>query len=165
MARTVYQYRPINDTPDQAIGISLPFNKASAKRLVSDNYASGSSGAGSVFNQTFTTEEQSISNLKNLLLTRKGERLMQPNFGTSINDSIFQPNTRLLVDELQESLSNDIEFWLPYIVINDIDVLRNEQQNAVNIRLNFRVSELGANRVINILITENELTLSDVGDV
>ena len=163
MSRTIYQYQPINETPDQAIGISLPFNKSSARRLVSGNYASGSIGAGSVFNSTFTTEEQVISNLKNLLLTRKGERLMQPNFGTNIQDSLFQPNTRLLVEELKSSITDDITFWLPYIEIIDIDVIRSTDNNAINIQLQFRVSDLGANQVINVLVTENELILSDVG--
>jgi len=165
LSRPIYQYQPINDTPDQAIGISLPFNKPSSKRTVSGNYASGSLGAGSVFVQTYTTEAQAISNLKNLLLTRKGERLMQPNFGTDIYRSIFEANTSTLVDNLKESLSDDIALWLPYIILNNIDILRNIDKHAINISLEFRVSELGANRVINVLATENQIILSDVGDV
>ena len=163
MSRPIYRYQPINETPDQAIGISLPFNVSAAKRNVNSNYASGSLGAGSVFAQTFTTEEQAISNLKNLLLTRKGERLMQPNFGTNIQDSLFQPNTRILVDELKSSITNDITFWLPYLEIFDIDIIRSLDNNAINITLEFRVSDVGANQVINILVTESELLLSDVG--
>ena len=34
------------------------------------------------FSQAFNSFEQAKSNLKNLLLTRKGERIFQPNFGT-----------------------------------------------------------------------------------
>ena len=67
MARTVYQYKPINDTPDIAVGITLPFNTDGNTRSVGQNYASGSKGAGSVFALSYTTEDQALSNLKNLV--------------------------------------------------------------------------------------------------
>jgi len=159
LARTIYQYQPINETPDQAIGISLPFNKAAAKRDVSDNYADNARSAGSAFSLTYTTEEQAISNLKNLLLTRKGERMMQPNFGTNIYDSLFEPNTEFLIDDLKNSLTEDIELWLPYIVLNRIDAIRNEHD--INLRIVFQVSETGANLVINVLADENNLVTSE----
>lgn len=160
MARPIYQYQPLNEVPDQAIGISLPFNKSAAKRNVNTNYASGSLGAGSVFAQTFTTEEQAVSNLKNLLLTRKGERIMQPNFGTSIYDSLFEANTDTLLNSVKSSVRDDIEFWLPYIILDNIDAIRSEHR--MDLRLHFRTSENGANLVINVLATENDLVTSDV---
>ena len=160
MARTIYQYQPINETPDQALGISLPFNTAAAKRNVDTNYASGSLSAGSVFAQTFTTDEQSISNLKNLLLTRKGERIMQPNFGTTIFDSLFESNTDALINNLKSSLRDDIEFWLPYIILDRIDAIRTDHR--IDLRLHFRTSENGANLVINVLADENNLVTSEV---
>lgn len=160
MSRTIYQYQPIDEAPDQAVGISLPFNKAASKRNVNTNYASGSLSAGSVFAQTFTTDEQAISNLKNLLLTRKGERLMQPNFGTNIYDSLFEANTDTLVNNVKSSLRDDIEFWLPYIILDEIDAVRNNHR--LDLRLHFRTSENGANLVINILADENNLVTSDV---
>ena len=48
---------------------------------------------GRFFNTSRTTEEQAVSNYVNLLLTRKGERLMQPQFGIGIQDFLFEPNT------------------------------------------------------------------------
>ena len=159
MNRPIYQYQPLNDSPDQAIGVSLPFNKSAAKRNVDTNYASGSLNAGSVFAQTFSTEEQAISNLKNLLLTRKGERVMQPNFGTAIYDSLFEANTDTLLQNLKSSIRDDIEFWLPYIIIDDIDAVRSDHR--IDLRLHFRTSENGANLVINVLASENNLVTSD----
>ena len=160
MARTVYQYKPINDTPDIAVGITLPFNTDGNTRGVGQNYASGSNGAGSVFALSYTTEDQALSNLKNLLLTSKGERIMQPEFGTRIRSSVFEQNTDQLQDVLSTSLQDDIEFWLPYIVINSIDVIQNEHN--VNIAIHFKVTETGANLVINVLASENQLILSNI---
>lgn len=160
MARTVYQYKPINDNPDVAVGILLPFNKAAGGRNDTLNYSSGSFGGGSVFAQSYSTEQQAISNLKNLLLTGKRERLMQPDFGTRIRESLFEQNTEQLSDFLSSSLTDDIELWLPYIVINSIDVVRDE--HTIIIRLEFRVTEFGANLVINVLASENAIILSEV---
>jgi len=51
-----------------------------------DSYAYGITlplgrGETGFFQQAFVSFEQAKSNLKNLLLTKKGERIMQPNFG------------------------------------------------------------------------------------
>ena len=49
-----------------------------------------------------------------------------------------------LIDTLRE----DINFWLPYIIIDDIVVEANFDSNRVRIELSFRVTEQGANRQI-----------------
>ena len=161
MARTIYQYRPINTLPDKAIGVTLPFNKSSVSRKdETANYAEQSNGVG-VFNSSYSTEAQSISNLKNLLLTIKGERVMQPRFGTMIYSLIFEQNTDDLAAELDATLREDIAYWLPYIVINDIEILQVRDEYSILIRLHFQVTTSGANRVINILASENSLQIPE----
>ena len=85
-----YRYNPLDFEPDVAVGVLLPFNGDAPGRTFNQNYASGSVSGASVFAQSYSTEDQAISNLKNLLLTRKGERFMQPDFGTRIFDSLFE---------------------------------------------------------------------------
>ena len=176
MSRPIYQYQPINDAPDVSIGILLPMNKSADKyqnelnaiKGTSDDpngpiqgqqYNSKPKSGGSVFALSYTTEDQAISNLKNLLLTSKGERIMQPEFGTFIRNSIFEQNTETLVEILRESITSDINRWLPYILINSIDINRRIDQNAIDFSLKFRVGKRGANRIINILAQENEITI------
>ena len=110
MARDLqeYKYNPLDFEPDVAIGVPLPFNGSSPGRTHNQHYASGSQDGSGVFAQTYSTEDQAISNLKNLILTRKGERFMQPDFGTDIYDSLFEQSTEELEDRLQEGLSADI---------------------------------------------------------
>jgi len=160
--RPIYKYEPNNSNPDKAIGILLPFNKAADGRNDQQNYSSGSVGGGGVFDSSYSTEEQSISNLRNLLLTIKGERVMQPTFGTEIRASLFEPNTIELKETLDLSLREDIGKWLPYIKIDTIDIVSNINQYSISIRINYRVSEHGANRVIIILANENEILVESV---
>ena len=68
MARAIYQYKLINDTPDQAIGVILPFNKGAQGFGASQHYASGSMNGKGVFESSYTTKDAVITNLKNLKL-------------------------------------------------------------------------------------------------
>ncbi len=133
--RKEYFYNPLDLNKDVAVGITLPFGKSSG-----------------LFNLSYTTEEQSISNLKNLLLTRKGERVFQPNFGSNIPSLLFEQMNSSLEVNLEQSLRDDIGFWLPYIVIDDILIQPDFDRNLVRIELSFRVTERGANTQIIIFV-------------
>jgi phage baseplate assembly protein W len=86
---------------------------------------------------------------------------MQPNFGTDIYDSIFEQNTEVLADNLKSGLEEDINYWLPYITLINVDVSRDlRNENALNIRIVFRVTNVGANLVINVLAQENTIIVS-----
>ena len=89
-----------------AYGITLP-----AKR--------GNTG---YFEQAFTSFEQAKANLKNLLLTAKGERVMQPEFGTGLQSLLFEPMDDMFEDKLQDVITQTVSYWLPYINIEQIDV-------------------------------------------
>tara|TARA_B100001057_G_scaffold493084_1_gene586857 strand:+ start:1182 stop:1619 length:438 start_codon:yes stop_codon:yes gene_type:complete len=133
--RKEYFYNPIDFNKDVAVGIKLPFGKKNG-----------------LFSQSYTTEEQAISNLKNLLLTRKGERPFQPEFGSDVYSLLFENMSLDLDDRLKNTLSADIRFWLPYIVIDNIDVEIEHDRNFVRIELRFRVTEQGANKQIILFI-------------
>ena len=44
-----------------------------------------------IFPVNYTTLSQAKDNLRNLILTRKGERLMQPEFGCDVWKTLFEP--------------------------------------------------------------------------
>lgn len=143
MARTEYRYKPLDLDNDKAIGIQLPFN-----------YKKG------LFKLSYTTEEQAISNLKNLILTNKGERFGQPNLGTDLRKFLFENNTQTLGKRIRENLYADIGYWLPYIKIEDIIVdvgsVDGIEGHALKITFHFSVTEQGANQIINILVTTRD---------
>ena len=162
MARPIYQYKPNNDTPDIAIGVLLPLNKNAAKRAIGSEYSASAGNGLGVFESSYTTREAVVSNLKNLLLTSKGERYMQPNFGTNIRSVLFENNTSVIRDILVDSIEEDIKYWLPYVNLTDIDVKPSADRHSLNVRLSFFITTIGANLVINILASENEFTVTEV---
>lgn len=92
-----------------------------------DSYAYGITlpikrGNTGYFEQAFTSFEQAKANLKNLLLTAKGERVMQPEFGTGLQSLLFEPMDDTFENRLQDVITQTVSYWLPYINIEEIDV-------------------------------------------
>lgn len=115
-----------------------------------------------IFNMSYTTEEQAISNYINLLLTKRGERYMQPNYGVGLWWYVFDPNTLSRRIFLQDQIEEQSALWLPYIDNKLIEVNTsesvNDQGHAMNIRIVFSATNQGANRTISVF-TEAERTL------
>ena len=134
--RKEYRVNPLDLKKNKAIGVQLPL------------------GGDPLFKLSYTTEEQAISNLKNLILTRKGERPFQPEFGSDVYSLLFEQMSSTLSSDLENSLRADIKFWLPYIIIDDVNTTSLEDSNRVEISLKVRVTENGANTQITIFVTE-----------
>jgi len=117
----VYENITNNLSSDTGIGVSL-------------------SNLDSVFSTVYTPQQQVHENLKTLLLTRIGERYMQPTYGTRLLEIIFQPNTYELKPEIEDILVESINFWLPYILIDSIDITTAEDDP--NLPYQIRVSIL-----------------------
>lgn len=125
----------------QGIGVKIPI------RLGDTGY----------FEQTFTTIENARSNLFNLLLTRRGERPMQPLFGLDLRRHLFEQNTGDFSGILQQSIQQAINFWLPFIIIENIDINEDPEvidANRVEISLTFSI-EQAPNRHETIILEFN----------
>lgn len=110
---------PLDFQPDVAIGLDLPIMQ--------------SSGAG--FKLNYTTLDQAVANAKNLLLTNKGERIMQPDFGCDLRNTVFENITDSLTLTIESVIKASFDYWLPYIFINDIQVIQYQDQNQITINL------------------------------
>lgn len=97
------------------------------------------------FNQTFTTLDQARTNVMNLLLTNKGERVMQPDFGADIYKYLFENITASTGSEIDRKIRDAIAFWLPYIRINSLDIDLNDvniDQNRIRLTLSYGLVNL-----------------------
>ena len=71
---------------------------------------------------TKTSAEEIKSNLIHLLLTRKGERLYNVDFGTRLLEFLFEPNDNDTYEDIKSSLQEDISKWITNLTINNIEV-------------------------------------------
>lgn len=72
----------------------------------------------------------------NHLFTRKGERVMEPNFGSIIHDLLFEPFTQSVREQIINDIKNVVEFD-PRVEIININVEDTEDSITVNMSLKF----------------------------
>ena len=112
---------------DYAIGISLPIQITNT-----------------AFEQTFQTSEQVKSNIKNLLLTKKGERILQPEFGSGLQALLFEPNFDDFEGRIEDTINESLEQWLPYVTAEEIDIDASDtlrDNNRINVSVKFRIGD------------------------
>ena len=127
MAQIQQQIDPLDLTPSTGVGVSLPFN-----------------GPG-VFNTNYTTQDQTKSNLINLVLTEPGERVYKPFFGVGLNSLLFEQNISKedLQEKIQEAVSQDER--LSRITISNININQDINTNTVRFTLEY-ISNLDGNQ-------------------
>lgn len=80
--------------------------------------------------------------LEQLLQTRRGERVMRPNFGCDIFQYVFENNDDLLIQLLRTEIAAAIAKWEPRARLNFVDVTR-PQENVVSVLINYTVITTG----------------------
>ena len=77
-----------------------------------------------------------------LLLTRKGERLYLPDFGTDLLKYIFEFNDGSTRGDISRELNDVVKKYIPNLIINSVDVTESEQSEyAVVVRIDYTVTE------------------------
>jgi phage baseplate assembly protein W len=90
----------------QAIGITLPLGM----------------GNSVYFQQSYDSLTQIKSNFINLILTRKGERVHQPDFGCDIHKYLFENLTPSTIDGAKRSVLDAVERWMPFLELIQFDL-------------------------------------------
>ena len=90
------------------------------------------------FNQSKTIQEQSKSNLINLLLTSPGERVFQPTFGSNLRSILFDSFDAVTSDNIDEAIREAVARQLPYITINEVNTIQDGQnENSILVSVEF----------------------------
>lgn len=94
----------------------------------------------SEFNQSFSTTDQIKANLHNLILTNKNERIMRPNFGCNLYASLFENITPETESNIKNTITEQINFWLPYINIKELNVTADSIKNTIYINIVYSIN-------------------------
>ena len=71
------------------------------------------------------------SNIRLIILTSFGERLMDPSFGTGVRRTIFEPDTRLVETVLKEEISMAIARYEPRVNVESLKVTRLNDRDVI----------------------------------
>jgi hypothetical protein len=132
---TVIRINPLDLQKNIAIGLSLPF---------------GLCGNDKLFNQTYSTKDQIKSNLINLLLTNKGERILNPEFGSDLKKILFEQITPSTEDNIRNTINTAINIYVPEVTVDDIIINNDPDSNTINITVNY---------ILNLPGTSDQITI------
>lgn len=108
----------------QYIGITLPITNSNT----------------GMFAQSTSTIQQVRSNFKNLILTKRGERLMQPEFGTDLHRILFENITENTLENARLTVTAAVERWMPFLQVVDFEVTNTVETSPykIDIKVTYR---------------------------
>jgi phage baseplate assembly protein W len=121
MAIRIPNKNPLDLNKNIAIGVAIPFNHPA------------------VFRSTFSTPDQIKSNLINYILTNKGERVFNINFGSSIRAQLFNNINYTTLSNLQTQIQGEIQANFPSITIQQLLINPDIDNNVVNLTMNYTI--------------------------
>jgi phage baseplate assembly protein W len=127
MAFNPQQINTLDLNPNVAVGVNIPF-----------------SGPG-VFTPNYLTAQSIKNNLINYFLTNPQERPLNPTFGGGLRSFIFEQISEGTLDGLKENISFKLENIFPSIIVNSLDVLRNDEESSVIVQLKYSVANSNIN--------------------
>ena len=92
------------------------------------------------FATTKTTMDAVRNDIKLLLMTQKGERLMQPNLGMNIRRFLFEQITEDITVQIENDIVDTFATWLPFVELREINIDKKDQDlNRLSIDIKFNI--------------------------
>jgi phage baseplate assembly protein W len=102
----------------------------------------------SYFLMSKVTKDAFSSDLLVLLLTKKGERYYEPDYGTNLLKYIFEPNDNLEAGDIEKEIKTIVSTYIPALTINSVtfnwltdDEGNSISENQVNVNIKFTFTE------------------------
>jgi len=100
------------------------------------------------FLMSSVTKDAFSSDLLLLLLTQKGERYYEPDFGTNLLKYIFEPNDNLTAADVEQEIKTTVSLYIPSLKITKVTFNWNYDdqgqpisENQLNVNIKFTFSE------------------------
>lgn len=111
-------------------------------KSININFPFRDSEKGFLFDLNTEDSKAIKADLMHLLLTRKGERLYLPDFGTDLLKYIFEPNDSKTQSEIKQELNETIKKYLPKLQITDLSITQSTaSEYAVTVKIEYTVTE------------------------
>lgn len=82
-------------------------------------------------------------NLKTLVLTDRGERIMLPDFGVGLKKFLFENFSQTTEMQIKSEVSSQVRKYMPFVSIESINVLEDTTNlNNLIVQINFSVPAL-----------------------
>lgn len=121
MAVKVQQIDPLDLRTSVGVGVEIPFT------------------GKAVFNTTYTTRDAIRSNIINYFLTNRGERYLNPTFGSDIRLLLFNNITEETTEEVKARVIKDITTYFPRVSPTQFEVTGNPDSQSFRVYFKYKI--------------------------
>ena len=121
MAIKVQQIDPLDLRTSVGVGVEIPFT------------------GKAVFNTTYTTRDAIRSNIINYFLTNRGERYLNPTFGSDIRLLLFNNITEETTEEVKARVIKDITTYFPRVSPTQFEVTGNPDSQSFRVYFKYKI--------------------------
>ena len=101
-----------------------------------------------------TLQEVIKQNLKMLVLTSPGERIMNPLFGVGLYNYLFELNSQATRESIVQRISQQVGKYMPFVSILDIGFTEPESvhadRNFLSMNIKYRIPSLNKSDILRI---------------
>ena len=112
-------------------------------------------------------ESMAAQNLKMVILTSPGERVMIPEFGVGIRNFIFEPNNPGTKEAITQRIQNQVSKYLPYINLIGVELFSSNIMGSpdnTTLILKIKYSVPAANIVSDLTLDTSTGAMSTASD-
>ena len=111
-------------------------------RFININFPFKDSRQGFFLDLNNTDNEAIKADLLHLLLTRKGQRLYLPDFGTDLLKFIFEPEDGITFEAIKSEIRNEIQRYLPNLEMDDLLIEESpDNEYAVVVTIQYTITD------------------------
>lgn len=113
---------------------------------------------GYTLNKTY--KEMVKQNMKMVILTAPGERMMDPTFGVGLRNYLFEQNNQITYGEIESKIRSQVAKYLSFVEILDIsfngqDANSSVVRNVLYINLTYRIVPLDSVDALELSVGSN----------
>jgi len=86
-----------------------------------------------------TLDEVAQQNIKMIVLTAPGERVMEPDFGVGIRNFLFEQETPFLVSDIQTRINTQVEKYAPFVKIRQLNINIDSDNGFLSVEIKYAV--------------------------
>lgn len=105
-----------------------------------------------------TYAEMVGQNLKMLILTSPGERIMDPEFGVGIRNYLFEMNTSITYEEIDAKITQQVNKYMPFLDVRTVilgpDDVESGNPNLVRVQVEYLIKPLQVFDAVEILLED-----------
>jgi len=91
------------------------------------------------YKSNMTLDEVAQQNIKMIVLTSPGERVMEPDFGVGIKNYLFEQETPFLVSDIQTRINTQVEKYAPFIKIRELNINIDSDSGFLSVQIKYAI--------------------------